>query len=296
MLEMMPKEPFDGGRSIVEKIRYPVASDVGWFSGRYDLLNTASTPDIDEAEFEIRYGYVPVSISTGEQLENMGKERILSLMDESMNKAEYDWQQTMGTLFYGHNTGGTGMQIDGCDLSFDDGVTYPTYGGINKTVWAFWAGNIQANAGVGQAWTMARFRTSKRSAKFGKPKLDMCSTSGDVVDKILSTFDGQRELKTDTLKAGFKWDYVVLDGIKIYVDDLCPTDAATRHRMYGFTIKDGNQTFHKIRYHKNANFKWRGWKIPENQEAMSGRFLWVGNHTHVSPRRTFRRDDIDPAL
>ena len=129
-----------GGSSIIEEISYQENGNASWYSG-YDLLPVAAQDVISGATFTYKQIAVPVVISGLEQLQNSGKEATLDLLDERLKVAEGTMKNLMSEAVYSDGTGYGGKGLVGLDAAVPATLTSSqnnTYGGIDRTTWAFW--------------------------------------------------------------------------------------------------------------------------------------------------------------
>lgn len=289
------KEVVEGGLAIDEPITHPAASDTHRYDGLYGTLATISTPNLDKATAEWIWLDQPVSVAIGELRVARGKEALLKLLDKRFDKAQDDFRNQLGIAVYG--IGGSGAFIDGFGLAIDDSTKSgeASYLGIDRTASAWWAGNLFENSGVGRELTHSIIRQMRTACRFGsKPRIGF--TSDELMNKILSQYDTQKELKTETLTVGWEWDYFNFDGMKIYVDELIPNDGATLHRLLLLTLGQGSQKFIRLYCLKGDTFTWDGFIRPADQRAKLGHFFNTMNLGVLSPQRQAYGYDFDPNL
>lgn len=129
-----------GGSIIYEELSYAENGNAGWYSG-YDLLPVAASDVISAAQFQLKQAAVPVVVSGLELLQNSGKEQMIDLLDARIGVAEATLRNLLAAGVYSDGTGAGGKQIVGLDAMCDPTATASqtsTYGGINRTTWAFW--------------------------------------------------------------------------------------------------------------------------------------------------------------
>jgi hypothetical protein len=140
-LEMSGRiKPFSGGHKILQELSFAENANGGWYSG-YDILPVGVSDVISAAEYNIKQAAVPVVISGLEQLQNASKERMIDLMDSRLSVAESTLANLIAGGIYSDGTGAGGKQIDGLDAAIPAVATASqtdTYGGIDRTTWAFW--------------------------------------------------------------------------------------------------------------------------------------------------------------
>src|SRR5512139_1592851 len=137
-----------GGSQIFEELSFAENGNGGAYSG-YDLLPVAAQDVITAAAYQFKQYAVPVVISGLEQIQNAGKEQMIDLMEARLGVAESTMMNLLAHGIYADGTGFGGKAITGLDAAIPSVATASqvnTYGGINRTTWAFWrtyaTGNI----------------------------------------------------------------------------------------------------------------------------------------------------------
>src|SRR5262252_3260648 len=74
------RKPFGGGNIIYQELSFAQNANGGWYSG-YDLLPIAAQDVLSAAEYTIKQLACPVTISGLEQLQNMGREQMIDLLE-----------------------------------------------------------------------------------------------------------------------------------------------------------------------------------------------------------------------
>lgn len=132
--------PFSGGRLIYEELSFAENSNAGFYSG-YDVLPVNPSDVISAAQFDIKQAACPVIISGLEQLQNAGPEQMIDLLAARIDVAESTMQNLIAGGIYSDGTGYGGKEITGLNAAVPNVATASqtnTYGGINRTNWAFW--------------------------------------------------------------------------------------------------------------------------------------------------------------
>lgn len=128
---------FSGGHKILEELSFTTNPNGGAYSG-YDILPTAPADVISAAEYTIKQYAVPVIVSGLETLQNAGKEQLIDLVDARLDVAEATMANLIETGIYSN---GAGNLITGLAAAVEATATASqtsTYGGINRTNYAFW--------------------------------------------------------------------------------------------------------------------------------------------------------------
>lgn len=136
---------FSGGSKIYQELSFAENSNAGWYSG-YDLLPVGVSDVLSAAEYSIKQGAVPVTISGLEQLQNAGREQMIDLMESRLNVAESTLANLISGGLYSDGTGSSGKEIDGLNAAVAANPATGTYGGIDRATWTFWRNATQSAA------------------------------------------------------------------------------------------------------------------------------------------------------
>lgn len=128
---------FSGGHKIIEELSFAENTNGGWYSG-YDLLPVNAVDVISASEFNIKQAAVPVIISGLEQLQNMGKEQMIDLLEGRMTVAEATMNNLISGGLYSDGTTPTTKQIDGLQAALTTTPTTGVYGNISRVNFTFW--------------------------------------------------------------------------------------------------------------------------------------------------------------
>lgn len=139
-------KPFSGGYIITETLSFAENGNAGFYSG-YDVLPIQPQDVITYSQFDIKQAACPVIISGLEQLQNAGPEQIIDLLSGRMTVAEDTMQNLISGGIYSDGTGYGGKEITGLNAAIPAVATPSqtnTYGGIDRTNWAFWRSKYAA--------------------------------------------------------------------------------------------------------------------------------------------------------
>ena len=126
-----------GGYKILQELSFAENGNAGYYSG-YDLLPVAAQDVISAAEFEIKQAACPVIISGLEQLQNMGREQMIDLLDGRLAVAEASMANLLAGGIYSDGTNSGGKEITGLDRAVSITPDTGEYGGINPATFSFW--------------------------------------------------------------------------------------------------------------------------------------------------------------
>jgi len=138
---------FPGGEQIVQEFSFAENANFGWYSG-YDLLPVAAQDVLSAAKFQIKQCAVPVLISGLEMLQNAGRERMIDLLEQRLEVAENTMANQMANAIYGDGTGSGGKTLTGLGAAVVALPTTGVYGGVDRSVYAFWRNQYTGSLGA----------------------------------------------------------------------------------------------------------------------------------------------------
>ena len=285
----------EGGDDIRIPINYTSSSTAKRWGGRADTFDTVLPEHATMAVFPWCYYDTTITIPKTDMLKNMGRSKIVDLLDAETQNAEDSLNDKVGIdLFL---TGATSEDAGGkagvlgltAALTYNANPTSGAYGGItrvsssgaknNPTGNAFWnANSVAANANTSvvfwkgsSAWdnstvlTLAKMQEMFGLCTAGNIKPNLILTSQVLFNKFWSLLTAiQRQMTDDEMgKIGFQ--SLSFNGCSVVVDD--NINAATS--MYFLNM----DTF-DWRVHPGMNFEATPFNEPINQRvAIKGIFL-----------------------
>jgi hypothetical protein len=182
------------------------------------------------------------------------------------------------SLFGSSTTGGTvnPLQMFGLLDAYDSGATIPVYGGLSRTTYPAWAGNVHNSSGAILTrasfipWLLATAKAAGGEAPdFGVMSIqDWTTLMTDFMSVERYNNDpSSRWGKEDPVNSGFRG--LLLGDTPIFFDLQCPQGTA-------FLF---NSRYITLVIHEDANFAWTGWysTIPQGQVASVGLSLTALN-------------------
>jgi len=221
--------PFSGGRLIYEELSFAENANAGFYSG-YDLLPVAAQDVISAAQFDIKQAACPVVISGLELLQNAGPEQMIDLLSARIDVAESTMRNLITGGVYSDGTAYAGKSIVGLDAAIPDvatGSQTDTYGGINRTNWAFW--RTQYDNTVTSSNIQQQLNTMWANLQRGMDRPDMIMVDNKFWGAYVASLQAnQRFTDASTASLGFPsvkfMDAdVVLDG---GIGGFCPAGTA----------------------------------------------------------------------
>lgn len=281
-----------GGARLYVPIKYQSSSSGGWFSG-FDTFVTSQVNTRINATFDPKQLYFSVPISGIQAAVNQGPAKVLDLLATEMDSVSADMADILGTGLYSDGTGTSSKQLDGLDAAVDDGNGTATYGGLARATYTTWVSDLDSSS---NAITRAEMAASFDAAQIGSD----APTLGVTTPAIWSTIEGLaigtinfnnpmpglgRTYGTVT-NAGVKqgqtgelgFTALFFRGVPVVADEKCTSGRFywLNEKHVGFAVwpyPDFPGYVTKPNYH---GFAWTGLKLPTNQDASVGQFLFYG--------------------
>ena len=283
-LRMKGKEKtFDGGREIMQPLRYAQNQTFMWYSG-YEFVNISLNDTMTAARFPLKQASVAVTISGLEELQNSGDEAMLELIEERVETAEDTFWNQMSAGIYSDGTGWGGKQINGLGALISKTPT-GTVGGISQTSYPWWANvSVNSNTDSRGVVTATNIQSYMNSTTIGLKRntdgIDLAVADNNYYLYYLNSLQALQRIDSGdgnaTAGAGFtslkyfgagKKVDVILDGGK---NGQIPTNT-----MYFI-----NSDYLMYRPHSRRNFKVIGGERANvNQDAKVRIMAWAGNMT-----------------
>jgi hypothetical protein len=280
------------GEQLKVPIKYQASTTGGWYS-QYDTFDTSQDNTRVLAEFNPSQLYWSVVVSGIQQAVNKGPQQVLDLLTVEMDSVATDMADTLGTGLYSDGTGTSNKQLTGLDAAVDDGNGTATYANLARGTYTTWVSDLDSSS---NSITRAEMGASFDAATIGSDH----PTLGVTTPAIWTTIEGlamgtisfnnplpglAKQYGTMT-KAGVKkgvtgelgFTSLFFRGIPIIADEKC-----TSGRFY--FLNENHMGLATWAYPDfpgyvtkgNYNgFCWTGLKIPTNQDATVGQFLFYG--------------------
>lgn len=271
-------------------IKYQVSTSGGWYTG-YDTFSTGQTNTRVLATYSPKQLYWTVGVSGIQQAVNQGPQRILDLLTVEMQSVADDMADTLGTGLYSAGTGTSNKQLTGLDAAVDDGNGTATYAGLLRSTYTTWLSNLDDST---NAISLAEIGASFDAAKIGNDAPTLGVTTPAIWTTIEGLAMGTISLNQPTPGLGRQYGSVGKEGIRtgqgaelgytalffrgrpIVADEKC-----TSGRFYWLNenhiglAKWSYPNFPGYVTKPNYNgFCWTGLKLPTNQDASVGQFLF----------------------
>jgi len=282
-------QKLQGGTSIRKSIAYQYTK--GGAYGRGQVFDLSGEENFTAADWSYRYYMWPVSLTRQDQLENAGPSQVHDIMEAKVEVLRRGATEDLaGDLFAVGAAGGndSSLTINSLDHALDDGSTLSTnatYGGISKTTYTWWAGNVFNAQGNGHGPAYANLKNAIAMAHDASIMPNMLMAAPETVDTfILSQQSNQRyvnEPSGELAKMMVGFTLASFDG-KPFVGDkhIVASATETSNRVY-FLDTD----YFSLVTHEKENFRLDGWKEPIDQASMVNKLFWAGNVITWDPSR-----------
>ena len=274
--------PFSGGNVILEEIMYndTTTNNANSYSG-YELINISPDSPISAAQYSITQYADAVTMSGLEMLQNSGKEAIIDLLDGRMNVSEARLLNRIAGDIYLDGTGNGGKNITGLAAAVADTNTN-TYGGIDRSTWAFWknvsySGVTNGGAAVSAANIQQYMTALAIQLVRGNDKADLIVADNNYYSLYVNSLQAiQRIASADEGAAGFASLKFYGGGTSadVVLDGGIGANATANHMWFL------NTKYLHLRPHKDRNFvPIGGERQAINQDAIVKLIGWAGNLT-----------------
>ncbi|MEM2125706.1 MAG: phage major capsid protein [Candidatus Methanosuratincola sp.] len=262
---------YDSGLKIAQPIIYGQLTG-GSFWG-LDTFDISYKETQTYAEWSWKEVYVNVTIPGSDLAIAEGDEKIVGILQSKMETASLTMNELLSTMFFSDGTGNSGKDFDGLRNAIDDGTTYATYGGINRTTETWWQAKIDTTGGP---VTLDAIQSMIGACTIGNKKPDLAITTQTIFDKLWARIQPQQRFvntKSDVADVGFPT--IRFNGhMDIVVDNHCPEG-------HFYVL---NTDYWRLVINRNRNFYWTEPKTPTNADAYVRQLILMGNLICVQPR------------
>ena len=271
-------------------IKYQKSTSGGWYS-KWDTFSTGQTNTRVLATYSPKQLYWSVGASGIQQGVNKGPQGILDLITTEMNSVSDDMADTFGTGLYSDGTGTSNKQLTGLAAAVDDGGVATTYAGLLRATYTTWVSDELASAG---AITLAKLAEQFDQATIGSDAPTIGVTTPGIWSTIEGLAMGTISMNTPMPGLGRQYGTVTRNGVvqgqgaqlgftalffrgrPIVADEKCTS-------TYFYWLNENHIGLAKWPYpdfpgyvvKPNYNgFCFTGLKVPTNQDATIGQFLF----------------------
>jgi hypothetical protein len=282
-LRMKGKQKFfDGGREIMQELRYAQNQTFMWYSG-YEILNVSLNDTMTAARFPLKQASIAVTLSGLEELQNVSEEAMIDLIEARVDTAEDTFWNAMSAGVYSDGTGYGGKQIGGLSLLVSKVPTSGVVGGIDRSAQVWWR-NIADNAntdplGVVTSTNIQAYMNKNTIAlKRNSDGVNLIVADSNYYTAYLTSLQAIQRITNDDKMAGAGFTAIEYFG----AGKRCPVvlDGGKNGQISANTMYFLNEDYIQYRPHARRNFKVIGKdRSNPNQDAIVRIMAWAGNMT-----------------
>lgn len=260
------KKLLQGGLWIEVPLMY--ASFNGGFYSGFDVLDISPSDTVKNAAFDWKQAFVPVTVDALTLIKANSPEAIVNFLTLQFEQAQMQLADILGNGVWS-DVVSNNKSIDGLVGAIDDGTVAATYGGLARGSNPFWRSNVTA---ITPPLSLATMETMRLACTEGgrHPTIIACTSSVYGLYWALST-SGQAfpvqpgGVDEQLMQNGFT--NAVFDQIPLAIDSKVPANQM-------FFI---NENYLTLYVSPMADFEFKEFREPVNQDAMTALVLWAGN-------------------
>lgn len=291
------------------QMQYPVKvskNSTGTSFSGFDTFSTAATDNRVKLQFDPSFQQITSSLPLDEVWVNessTGAERILNLLNLTLQSDAQDMADDLGTQWYGTGTGNSSKDFLGLGALCDDGTTVPTIGGLARSTYTTLKSTVTASSGT---LTLAKMATLWNNVTSGSVKPTVAVTDEATFSLYEQLLQSQeRYLKdgdvtgpiangTGSLKLAYKGIQVVMDekctsGYLYFLNENFLMFAGVNGKtgakpldMSGDLIEGNDYSSAEL---KSLGFSYTDWIIPTNAAAIIAHIYFGGQFMTNDPKR-----------
>lgn len=266
------EKPQDGGDKVLQPLEYDTVTASGWYQGA-ETLDTTDNELFTAAEYDWKQLYANITISRRDQLRNSGDSAKVNFVASKVKGAEKTIRNTLNTALF--NDGSNSKQIQGLALAV---ATTGTYGGIDKSTYSWWQGNVDSTT---TTLTISAMQSLYGDCGEGSEYPNLLIGDQDMFDRYYNLLQPQQRFASEEMaKGGFK--SLTFNGQPFIVDAACPAGD-----LYMI-----NTEYFDLMPHKDENFRMQKFKERDNQNIVLGKIFWMGVFGGSNNRRSGKLDAI----
>jgi hypothetical protein len=211
-----------GGRKFTHPIYHTANSSFKSYA-KTDTIETPLMDDLTRAEYDIKIIAGSVVLSMLEEAMNAGsKEKLIDLVEETVNRAKVSMAEVMGDQVFSDGT--VANDMDGLQFLINSSPSTQTdVGGINPTTYSYWRNQVGTTADFSSSSTTSFGKMSALVAActFGRmgPRLVVTTkTLYSEYEAMLTS--NMRYVTTELADGGFR--HLAYQTMPVVFDDNCP--------------------------------------------------------------------------
>ncbi len=306
------------GETLRKPIKISKSQTGGSFSGMGNFDTSAVETRI-RLSFNPKGFYQSVVIPGIEKAVNKTDAQVISLIAASLEEAQMDALDSIGTIYYGT---GAGDDFEGLAAIVDDGTSVGTYGGQSRTTYSQIAATVTASGGSLTLLKMATMMASV-SASGSSMQRPTLLVSNETIWNLYETLltptvqanynaEGYPVVTADSmpgraLRGTQGFNSLTYRGVPLVADEKATAQTLfflNENYLDWYKLTDGD--LQQIRkpgtvvegvYSDGAlsPFQWRGWLDPVNNYGKVTQLLALGNFVSFQPRRQGKLTGITTA-
>jgi len=238
----------------------------------YERGSTDAEDQITAAQYPWKLYRQHITLSRPELLRNDGPEGIFKILKAKRDAAAAAIRDAMGTDLHTANNGDAAAQLNSLPNLLGDGTfpTTTTSGGIDKSTYTWWRGEVNTSA----ATTVANLQALWFDIEDGSDHPDLLLSDNTELEAYYALLDDNKRFIN--MKGDFGFTQVEFNGVPWIADRHCTAD-----RVYQLDCEHLD-----LVSMKGENFRFDGFQKPTDQNVSVGWIYWMGNVVTNDPRKS----------
>jgi len=237
-----------------------------------DVLPASAQEEFSSYELPYKQATASVTITGLDELRNRGKHEQLSLVKNKQETALMALFDLLAGFVFADGTGNAGKDWDGFLGAINNAAGFQVYLGIDRLANTFWQGQV-FDPGTPTALSAANMMTLFMQTRIDTEVIDVISATNAGYQQYWNLLTPGERYVDDTL-ANIGFDNIAFQGKPLVVDSHNPAGS-----MFFWNLDHC-----RLVIHRDRNFKFNGFKEPDSQDIMIGRWLVAGNMECRKPK------------
>lgn len=290
-LESQNRQDFTGNSRVRQNIT--VGKLRADFMGRGEAMNIDFVTTDAAIYVDMKVAWVNITLVGYDAMNDDGEEAMFNQVELKFLNASLRMAELLAINMYQNGQSSTGRvkYLNGFDEWCDDGTTYPTVGGQNRTDINGQAngvpGGLNAYTATLTTFTMAQLNTAYGNACWGSDHPDLLPVTQNAWNLIWQGTQPQmRYANTDNDLANVGFQNFKFNGADVVIDRYLPTGTNPIGKIFGFNTAYIKWWMSKVPLFQ---FGWTGFKpLGANSIDSAGQYILGSNLMYVSPRTSFK--------
>lgn len=260
----------DGGESIVVPLMYGKNQTVKSYDG-YEVLDTTPQEGLTAAKYPWKQVAGSIAISRKEERQNSGEQRIINLLESKIQQAQISMRDSLNAMAFADGTGNSSKDIFGLQLIVENGSSWGSLGGIDRSdaLNTFWRNQWLGSVGSFATNGLTKMRTLYNKCSRGNEHPDFGVTTQAVFEAFEAS-QVQNQRFVDSRIADSNFELLKFKGMIIGYDEQCSSTAADPLYML-------NSSYLAFVVDKETDLITTDFVRPENQDAKVCQILLMAN-------------------